>query len=499
MQVAIQDSKKVNNMQLIILALEGGIISTVAIIVMWSVTAAVVFRRYAIYCVFLLVPHGLVKGLATKPLGIKEDGASGEEGAEGDDAAPAAEAQDMGGDDEGGQSLRTRGPATSGTGFHLHLAMAQQAAAKPRSFWAQLLFWKTNAEDQGGRRTLKASLGALLYVVWPFMLWGVFVVLINAVGYVEVSRVTSPIATANLAQFMKNRAKGVMYLSQRLVYGQAIDSTHGQVLVHPYPLNGTSAQDKAYFRAVLQLQYQEMRKEYDALLYGREAPLVAGDPSPHFQLATQGVMFAEGADILYTARGCMAQLPADCQPATSPYFLASTNGLDQTLKGLFYAVEHLLMQTDQDVHGSWSFEYIYEVGNADVTGGLMLLSDNYDEYVQLVYREIITLHIVTMVVCLTICALFLLFILRPYTATITSEGRRVAELLSSLPAELEVETLVSGALKASIIEDPLAAIALAAAQKEEASRLRGTSMAARSGVFRSGGGSAWQQGHASMV
>ncbi|GFH30219.1 hypothetical protein HaLaN_29025 [Haematococcus lacustris] len=32
-------------------------------------------------------------------------------------------------------------------------------------------------------------------------------------------------------------------------------------------------------------------------------------------------MFAEGADILYTARGCMAQLPADCQPATSPYFL----------------------------------------------------------------------------------------------------------------------------------------------------------------------------------
>ncbi|KAJ9529670.1 hypothetical protein QJQ45_014402 [Haematococcus lacustris] len=596
MQVAIQDSKKcvydgdchydtaaitaavcvglalllvqVNNMQLIILALEGGIISTVAIIVMWSVTAAVVFRRYAIYCVFLLVPHGLVKGLATKPLGIKEDGASGEEGAEGDDAAPAAEAQDMGGDDEGGQSLRTRGPATSGTGFHLHLAMAQQAAAKPRSFWAQLLFWKTNAEDQGGRRTLKASLGALLYVVWPFMLWGVFVVLINAVGYVEVSRVTSPIATANvtplallqcscplphqpqLAQFMKNRAKGVMYLSQRLVYGQAIDSTHGQVLVHPYPLNGTSAQDKAYFRAVLQLQYQEMRKEYDALLwvgkqrgrgrgiwarsgassvsgpsqglrlcckprcvgpgvavslrcaacsYGREAPLVAGDPSPHFQLATQGVMFAKGADVLYTMTGCMALDPADCQPATSPYFLASTNGLDQTLKGLFYAVEHLLMQTDQDVHGSWSFEYIYEagllgsltapglcqtslpaaVGNADVTGGLMLLSDNYDEYVQSVYREIITLHIVTMVVCLTICALFLLFILRPYTATITSEGRRVAELLSSLPAELEVETLVSGALKASIIEDPLAAIALAAAQKEEASRLRGTSMAAR--------------------
>jgi hypothetical protein len=61
-------------------------------------------------------------------------------------------------------------------------------------------------------------------------------------------------------------------------------------------------------------------QEYNAMLYGRSAPLVNNDQSPHFQLASDGMMFGTGSDVLYTLTGCMAESSADCQPKSSPYY-----------------------------------------------------------------------------------------------------------------------------------------------------------------------------------
>ncbi|GFH29464.1 tiny macrocysts protein B [Haematococcus lacustris] len=69
---AIADSKKVNDVQLIILAVEGVVISCTAILVMWILSSKVVFRRYTIYSVFMLVPHGLIRSLATKSIELEE-------------------------------------------------------------------------------------------------------------------------------------------------------------------------------------------------------------------------------------------------------------------------------------------------------------------------------------------------------------------------------------------------------------------------------------------
>jgi hypothetical protein len=49
--------------------------------------------------------------------------------------------------------------------------------------------------------------------------------------------------------------------------------------------------------------YTTTQQEYQAMLYGQDAPLAASDPSPHFQLATEGIMFEQGADVLFTMRG----------------------------------------------------------------------------------------------------------------------------------------------------------------------------------------------------
>ncbi len=63
------------------------------------------------------------------------------------------------------------------------------------------------------------------------------------------------------------------------------------------------------------------------------------------------------------------------------------------------------------------------------------------------YTQVLTLHVVALVVCVTLGVMFLLFIMRPHFSRVTAESKRVAELLSNLPPEVDVEGLVMNALK----------------------------------------------------
>jgi hypothetical protein len=59
------------------------------------------------------------------------------------------------------------------------------------------------------------------------------------------------------------------------------------------------------------------------MLYGNQAPSAAADSSPHFQLATTGVVFTVGSDVLYSMTGCMTESPSDCLPPEHPYYRVS--------------------------------------------------------------------------------------------------------------------------------------------------------------------------------
>ncbi|KAJ9529821.1 hypothetical protein QJQ45_022220 [Haematococcus lacustris] len=460
MQKAIGDSKTVNNVQLIVLAVEGGVVSVIAIAVMWFATSRAVYRRYAVYTVFMLMPQGLVKALATKSVELGEGNAEDmdETAAEGDDAA-TGDGSGFPGNNRDDEEDALRGPSDGGrgggggaiVGAKLNMTALQAlAAAKANrpSFGKRvvraLMFWKpADATDAQGntisaaaasltKRRLHQSSKAVLWlvwVVWPFIFWALFVVVINSLGFVQLASVTSPIATSNIAQFVKFRAKSVMFLSQRLVSSYFLNmDVDGIVVVPTYPVNGTRPIDKEAYRSILRLELEALKKEYSAMLYGRESPLVAGDNTPHFQLATQGVMFSQGADILYNLKYV-------------------DNGLDQAMKQLLYAAESLLVQEDDALDlDNEAFRFIFTCGNSDVTGGLTLLNDRYNSYVQGVYQQAVVLHIITFVVCCLVCVAFLLLILQPYTTGMVAESRRIAELLSHLPPEMDVEALVTGKL-----------------------------------------------------
>jgi hypothetical protein len=88
----------------------------------------------------------------------------------------------------------------------------------------------------------------------------------------------------------------------------------------------------------------------------------------------------------------------------------------------------------------------WQVGNSDIYGALIALTDVYTKEVQGAYHDALNLHIVAFVMCCALGIIYLAFILRPTVASNTQESRRVAELLATLPPEFSVEALLQDAL-----------------------------------------------------
>lgn len=74
MQQAIQDSNQVNNIQLIILAVEGACVGLASVVVVWIVSSKLLARRVAVYSVFMLIPSGVIKAQASRPVNLEEGG-----------------------------------------------------------------------------------------------------------------------------------------------------------------------------------------------------------------------------------------------------------------------------------------------------------------------------------------------------------------------------------------------------------------------------------------
>mmetsp|Transcript_29312 Transcript_29312/g.64903 ORF Transcript_29312/g.64903 Transcript_29312/m.64903 type:complete len:145 (+) Transcript_29312:2787-3221(+) len=91
------------------------------------------------------------------------------------------------------------------------------------------------------------------------------------------------------------------------------------------------------------------------------------------------------------------------------------------------------------------FKYAWNAQH-HVGGGMDRLNTAYTSHVLSVYSDVLTLHILALVFTLLIMAAYLLLLMRPYVRQATAETRRIAELLSQLPTDVDVEGLVKRAL-----------------------------------------------------
>lgn len=64
--------------------------------------------------------------------------------------------------------------------------------------------------------------------------------------------------------------------------------------------------------------------------------------------------------------------------------------------------------------------------------------------------QVLTIHILELVFTTIVLLVFLLFLMRPFVNKTTAETKRIAELLSQLPPDIDVEALLQHALSIQI-------------------------------------------------
>ncbi|KAG2445088.1 hypothetical protein HYH02_008955 [Chlamydomonas schloesseri] len=170
----------------------------------------------------------------------------------------------------------------------------------------------------------------------------------------------------------------------------------------------------------------------------------------HLRIAPRGILFEGGSqtsEVLFKASGCMALDPAECQPEDSPLFEVTRNGLDVLFKAQLLSVESLINQDtfNSSAGGlnSTEFRLLWSTFETDMEGGVTLLSDVYKEHVQTAYKAVETQQIILFVAAWVWAFFFIVIQLRPYLRRAHLEMRRIAELLSQLPPEVDVEGMVA--------------------------------------------------------
>ncbi|KAG2445087.1 hypothetical protein HYH02_008954 [Chlamydomonas schloesseri] len=313
-------------------------------------------------------------------------------------------------------------------------AAATQQASGLASFWrgqakVHSLLQPKKAHH---KRRLVPSRRMAMFLVMPFVVWGIILVAVTTAGFAELAGNDGPIASLGVLHTV------VIRLNRLLFYSLDLAANFGTGLVE-------ACKDK------LRWELADTTLEYAVLLYGHEAlKWVASNhtrSTKHLSLAPEGIIYSGGrvTQIVYKSRECLCVLPEDCLPPESPYYEVTHNGMDVLAKAQFLAVESLLIQNAPDREAgmnSTEFRFMWTT-LTDVEGGMDVLMEMYLEHVHKAYEGVRMEAIILFVVGWVWAVIFLLLLLRPFLRRAHLEMRRIAELLSQLPPEVDVESMVA--------------------------------------------------------
>ncbi|KAG2445524.1 hypothetical protein HXX76_000139 [Chlamydomonas incerta] len=503
-QILVDDGQQIYNIQLMMVCLEGGLVLVGAVIYMWWATQKFVGTRHALYSVFVQLPMGLTRTLANMSIALEPGEEDDDEVALGLEAAAAAQLTsgaggggddgDAGGDGGGHEGAASGTKNAAGGARTLRIAVsaagadggdgptsAATAAVRRRvsltaksaaaavegdgsaaagrqqqqrtttsglaSFLGRLVGRASSkvqpvahpqpSKKAAHKRCVVPSRRVAVLLVLPFVVWGVILVVVNVAGFAELSGNNAAIASLSVLHTVVVRLHRILYYSLDLAASF-----------------GSGAERVGGLKAGLRHELQDATLEYTALLYGHEALAWAGGGEHarlmrHLDLAPEGIAYSgdgKVTQVVFKTRACLCELPEECQPPDSPYYAVTRNGVDVLAKAQFLAVESLLNQNPPDPAGginSTEFRFMWSTFETDVEGGVDALLQMYLEHVQHAYKGIWLEQVIVFVLGWAWAFIFITLILRPFLRRTHLEMRRIAELLSHLPAEVDVEGMVA--------------------------------------------------------
>ncbi|KAL6764391.1 hypothetical protein V8C86DRAFT_3084217 [Haematococcus lacustris] len=465
MQIVVARAQALNNILFIVMGAKGVALTFVLSLVLWSLAQRVGEQRYMIYSLFMVVPVGLLRGLATAKHNLEADGEEDED----DDmlAIAAGEAN------SGSGAVRPReAPRASELGAHLGAGYsstgqmtlnipslktasplgqrAADAAWLPRfakQLWGTLVAlcmpWLTPHQVASAKRQLLRSYRQAAYLTWPLLLWGLTVIITSAIAHEKLTAITSSISVFNAVNFVSLNVKMSLYTWQIAMEKVARDLLVLQWAELLELLVVDDVGRATELRQQLSVAHNELRLEYDVLLYGTMATGI-NTTLPHFANAGSGLanLGGRGAELLFTATGCLRENQSSCLPPSSPYYGDVMNGMNRWMMKMLTIEDALMMMNDTEPGmGSSVMEWLWLVNN-DRADSLTLMNLHYQDMVLNVYSQCLDIQVASFALSWVIMALFLLLVFRPFLDRVKNENKRVAELLSQLPAEVDVEGLV---------------------------------------------------------
>ncbi|GFH10265.1 uncharacterized protein HaLaN_05547, partial [Haematococcus lacustris] len=180
-----------NQIQLLVLLLEGVVVPLGAMLYLWILAMRVTNQRFNMFHVFVLVPVGLIRQEVLSSEQKTEEG--------------------------GGKAVRMNGAGTEAAeqGIKLNIPRLKASASNLQSskplpsapllekiaFWMQRgpSYWsQANRVAQSGKRKLRSSNRFAVSLMLPFLAWAVINCTLNAVAYQHLKTAAAPCATFNI-------------------------------------------------------------------------------------------------------------------------------------------------------------------------------------------------------------------------------------------------------------------------------------------------------------
>ncbi|GIM07919.1 hypothetical protein Vretimale_11958 [Volvox reticuliferus] len=297
----------------------------------------------------------------------------------------------------------------------------------------------TNSSSSS-RRTLERNSRipqATLIFIFSYSL---LIILFYSVSYGMLLGVKDMVALHGVADHNTARAYRTVFYAQELLAEKNITMVPHRVV----DLRGASI---------------ALRDAYYTLRMGAYASTAIGPdverfPMIHGHGAVKGTpsMF----QLFYSDDTCLRLSPHLPCPADKAYrfYQIIRSGVDGMMTQLLLDLKHLADKAEAAVVNNASqpdfyspeWDFIYNVGTVDLYDGNQRIMIQHHTDIGKVFKAVVILHVVLFLLLLSVFLGFLIVVYLPLLRRMAKEKRRIAEMMSQLPAELDVMKLVSTAL-----------------------------------------------------
>ncbi|DBB01294.1 TPA: hypothetical protein ACH3X3_011692 [Trebouxia sp. C0006] len=379
---AQESGKMVLLAYIILLVVEGGVLVPLAFMYMYWVIRTITIERVSLYSIFLRVPRPTVVAISkTEVRLVGEDGFD-------DDDEPAANADQK--EEEEGKWATTKGMQYSARG-----------------------------------RKLEYSRSAIVWMVLPLIAWMALIILTYGLSYLLLSKSFPRLNDVNGNSRVQAYTYGAKFYATEMAFASdSVTLAHSRM-----GLNTTAAHLRTWHETVLYASSTTAPTS-------SELTYVPSILEPAYRAST-------AVETIYYSDGCLRSPASSCLNSSDIWYPPTNHGLN--LLTYYYLDRTTLMVDDDDEDigtTNTRFQLIWGVTDSDMSAAQSRIQDLFQNFVFQPLSQEQELQIVVFVVMFVGALGFFIWNIKPFLAQFSQERKRTAQLLSQLPADIDIAMLL---------------------------------------------------------